>query len=181
MYNFPYFALEPQRAMTPVVNNKQYGHEGAQLRSPSKQPAAKKIVNLYPSPTIPSDLLEWSRWSHPSSSASLSQWLTVVGRMVLELDHWGQIQDSYNRQPFLSWTPHGPVQGFLKVCCNLRMFLPNAFSPLFSQESACFVGWGRPWPILAPSYFVLHSTSSNKTFTYLILYRYLMLREPKLT
>lgn len=60
MYVFPSFALASYRGMAPDISNS-HGYEGGMLKSPSRQPTAKRIAHLYAPPIVPLDLLVWSQ------------------------------------------------------------------------------------------------------------------------
>lgn len=68
----PYFVLASNGTITFEVSDS-HGHEGALLKSPSKQTAAKIIVHIHPTPIIPLDLLRWSQQGHIFSWATLRQ------------------------------------------------------------------------------------------------------------
>lgn len=113
MHHLPCFDSKFCRCMPPVVNNI-YGHEGALLKSPSKQPAAKKILHLYPAP----------------------------------------------------------------MSCSNWIFLPNlSFPPSFHSQHAL---WAEGPHCLLQHPPILSFTAFSP-IKYLILYKYLILREPKLT
>lgn len=52
MYNFPYFALEPQRAMTPVVNNSMAMKEPSSDLLQNNLLLRKQLIYIHPLPFL---------------------------------------------------------------------------------------------------------------------------------